>query len=202
MDLRERGLDVTRPMLVGIDGSKALRKAVLDVLDHPVIQRCQLHKIRNVKDHLPQRLRSSVGRKMTDAYHAASALEAEAALLALAKELDRTHPGAAAQPARGPRRDPYGAAPRRAAHAGPYAALNQRHRVDDLGVPRTLPPTSSAGATDRWRCAGAPPAWSRPASSSAVSTATCTYRHFVSHSNGQSPKTVTPVMHNDQVSAA
>ena len=96
VDLRERGLDVTRPMLVGIDGSKALRKAVLDVLDHPVIQRCQLHKIRNVKDHLPQRLRVSVGRKMTDAYRAASALEAEAALLALAKELDRTHPGAAA----------------------------------------------------------------------------------------------------------
>ena len=96
VDLRERGLDVTRPMLVGIDGSKALRKAVLDVLDRPVIQRCQLHKIRNVKDHLPQRLRSSVGRRMTDAYHAGSALEAEAALLALAKELDRTHPGAAA----------------------------------------------------------------------------------------------------------
>ena len=94
--LRERGLDVTRPMLVGIDGSKALRKAVVDVLDHPVIQRCQLHKIRNVKDHLPQRLRSSVGRRMTDAYHADSALEAEAALLALANELDRTHPGAAA----------------------------------------------------------------------------------------------------------
>src|SRR5215207_4078780 len=41
--LRERGLDVTRPMLVGIDGSKALHKAVVDVLDHPVIQRCQLH---------------------------------------------------------------------------------------------------------------------------------------------------------------
>jgi hypothetical protein len=94
--LRERGLDVIRPMLVGLDGSKALRKAVVDVLDHPVIQRCQLHKIRNVKDHLPQRLRSSAGRRMTDAYHADSALEAEAALLALAKELDRTHPGAAA----------------------------------------------------------------------------------------------------------
>jgi putative transposase len=94
--LRGRGLDVTRPMLVGIDGSKALRKAVVDVLDHPVIQRCQLHKVRNVKDHLPQRLRSSIGRKMTDAYHASSALEAEAALLGLAKELDRTHPGAAA----------------------------------------------------------------------------------------------------------
>jgi putative transposase len=42
--LRERGLDVTRPILVGIDGAKALRKAVLDVFDHPVIQRCQLHR--------------------------------------------------------------------------------------------------------------------------------------------------------------
>jgi putative transposase len=94
--LRERGLDVTRPMLVGLDGSKALRKAVLDVLDHPVIQRCQLHKIRNVNDRLRQRLRSTVGRRMTDAHHAGSALEAEAALLALAGELDRTHTGAAA----------------------------------------------------------------------------------------------------------
>jgi transposase-like protein len=62
--LRERGLDVTRPMLVGLDGSKALRKAVVDVLDRPVIQGCQLHKIRHAKDHLPQRLRASVGRKM------------------------------------------------------------------------------------------------------------------------------------------
>jgi transposase-like protein len=94
--LRERGLDVTHPMLVGLDGSKALRKAVVDVLDRPVIQRCQLHKIRNVKDKLPQRLRSSVGRRMTDAYHAESVLEAEAALSALTRELDKTHPGAAA----------------------------------------------------------------------------------------------------------
>jgi transposase-like protein len=94
--LRERGLDVRRPMLVGIDGSKALRKAVVEVLERPVIQRCQIHKVRNVKDHLPQRLRSTVGRRMTDAYHADSALEAQAALQALATELDRTHPGAAA----------------------------------------------------------------------------------------------------------
>jgi putative transposase len=41
--LRERGLDVTRPILVVIDGSKALRRAVLDVFDRPVIARCQLH---------------------------------------------------------------------------------------------------------------------------------------------------------------
>jgi putative transposase len=41
--LRERGLDVTRPVLAVLDGSKALRRAVLDVFDHPVIARCQLH---------------------------------------------------------------------------------------------------------------------------------------------------------------
>jgi putative transposase len=94
--LRERGLDVTRPILVGIDGAKALRKAVVDVFDHPVIQRCQLHKIRNVQDRLPQRLRGPAGTKMRAAYHADSALDAEAQLSALARELDKTHPGAAA----------------------------------------------------------------------------------------------------------
>ena len=44
--LRERGLDVTRPVLAVLDGSKALSRAVKDVFDHPVIARCQLHKIR------------------------------------------------------------------------------------------------------------------------------------------------------------
>jgi cellulose biosynthesis protein BcsQ len=40
--LRDRGLDVTRPILVVVDGAKALRRAVDDVFDHPVVQRCQL----------------------------------------------------------------------------------------------------------------------------------------------------------------
>ena len=174
VDLRERGLDVTRPMLVGLDGSKALRKAVLDVLDHPVIQRCQLHKIRiNVKDHLPPRLRRSVSRRMTDAYHADSVLEAEAALLVLAKELDRTHPGAAASLREG---------------------LDETLTVLRLNVAPTLARTlrstnciesmisvcrEHAGNVKRWRdgqmalrwCAAG---WSRPASSFAASTVTCT----------------------------
>jgi putative transposase len=94
--LRERGLDVTRPILVVIDGSKALRRAVVDVFDRPVIGRCQLHKIRNVRDRLPEKLRSVVTARMRRAYHAESALAAEAELSALAAELDRTHPGAAA----------------------------------------------------------------------------------------------------------
>jgi len=69
---------------------------VLDVFDHPVIGRCQLHKIRNVRDKLPERLRSTVAKRMRAAYHADSALEAQAALTTLAAELDKTHPGAAA----------------------------------------------------------------------------------------------------------
>jgi putative transposase len=94
--LRERGLDVTRPVLAVLDGSKALRRAVLDVFDRPVIGRCQLHKIRNVADHLPEKLRATVTSRMRRAYHADTALAAEAELGALAAELDRTHPGAAA----------------------------------------------------------------------------------------------------------
>ncbi len=93
--LRERGLDTTRPIFVGIDGGKALRAAVIRVFDHPVIARCQLHKIRNVADRLPDHLASTVTRRMRAAYHAESALAAEAQLEALAKELERTHPGAA-----------------------------------------------------------------------------------------------------------
>jgi transposase-like protein len=68
--LRERGLDVTRPILAVLDGSKALRRAVLDVFDRPVIGRCQLHKIRNVQDHLLERLRTTVASRMRRAYHA------------------------------------------------------------------------------------------------------------------------------------
>ena len=94
--LRERGLDVTRPVLAVLDGSKALVKAVREVFDHPVIQRCQQHKIRNVRDRLPEKLRSLVQARMRQAYHADTALAAEAKLTTLAKELDKTHPGAAA----------------------------------------------------------------------------------------------------------
>jgi putative transposase len=93
--LRDRGLDVTRPLLVVIDGAKALRRAVTEVFDHPVIQRCQLHKLRNVTDRLPDALASTVAKRMRRAYHHADPLVAQAELEALARELDRSHPGAA-----------------------------------------------------------------------------------------------------------
>ncbi len=44
--MRERGLDTTRPLLCVLDGAKALVAGIKAVFDQPVIQRCQLHKIR------------------------------------------------------------------------------------------------------------------------------------------------------------
>ena len=201
VDLRERGLDVTRPMLVGLDGSKALRRAVLDVLDHPVIQRCQLHKVRNVKDHLPQRLRSSVGRKMTDAYHAASALEAEAALLALAAELDRTHPGAAAS-----------------LREGLQDTLTVLRLEVSPTLARTLRSTNAiesmisvcrehAGNVKRWRDGQMALRWC----AAGMVEAGMQFRRVNGHLHlptlraaleRETAKSVVPVVHNDQVSAA
>jgi putative transposase len=95
VDLRERGLDTTKPILAVLDGSKALRRAVLDVFDHPVIARCQLHKIRNVEDKLPDALGSSVAKKMRAAYRNPDPLAGEATLEDLARQLAKAHPGAA-----------------------------------------------------------------------------------------------------------
>jgi putative transposase len=94
--LRERGLEVTHPILVVLDGAKALRRAITEVFHHPVIQRCQLHKLRNVTDRLPDALASVVAKRMRAAYHQPDPLVAQAELEALARELDRSHPGAAA----------------------------------------------------------------------------------------------------------
>ena len=68
-NLVERGLDVEQGVLVVIDGAKALRKAVRDVLgvDTPV-QRCVRHKERNVLDHLPERDRALVRRRLRAAW--------------------------------------------------------------------------------------------------------------------------------------
>ena len=94
--LRDRGLDVTKPILAVLDGAKALSRAVKDVFDKPLIHRCQQHKIRNVRDRLPEKMRTVVERRMRQAYHAESALKAESLLTELAAELGKTHPGAAA----------------------------------------------------------------------------------------------------------
>jgi transposase-like protein len=77
-NLIERGLRVDAPLLFVIDGGKGLRKALSDVFgDRAVVQRCQVHKARNVRDHLPDERRAYVRRQMRDAYKSKSAKTAK-----------------------------------------------------------------------------------------------------------------------------
>lgn len=67
--LLERGLKIEDPILCVIDGGKGIRKALRDVLGHlAVIQRCTVHKRRNVREHLPKHRQNSVDRQISDAY--------------------------------------------------------------------------------------------------------------------------------------
>jgi putative transposase len=79
-----------------LDGAKALRKAVRDVLGvHTPVQRCVRHKERNVLDHLPERDRPAIKRRLRRAWADTDHERALDALRVLAGELDRSHPGAA-----------------------------------------------------------------------------------------------------------
>jgi putative transposase len=96
-DLVDRGLDVDQGVLCVLDGAKALRKAVRDVLGvHTPVQRCVRHKERNVTDHLPERDRPTVKRRLRRAWGDTDHDRSLDALQVLASELDRSHPGAAA----------------------------------------------------------------------------------------------------------
>jgi transposase-like protein len=96
-DLIERGLDVEQGVLIVIDGSKALRAAVSAVLGgRAPVQRCVRHKERNVLDHMPERDRPAVKRRLRAAWAKDDHRQALAELQTLAGELERSHPGAAA----------------------------------------------------------------------------------------------------------
>lgn len=95
-DLVERGLDCERRYLVVIDGAKALRAAVERVFGaRAEVQRCQLHKRRNVKDHLPEPCRADYDRQLRNAYALTSYPEAKAALRKLWRQLSGVNPSAA-----------------------------------------------------------------------------------------------------------
>lgn len=96
-NLVHRGLDVEQGVLVVIDGSKALRAAVNDVLGtRTPVQRCQIHKERNVLDHLADRDRDLVKRRLRRAWAESDYERALEQLTTLVGELERSHPGAAA----------------------------------------------------------------------------------------------------------
>jgi putative transposase len=96
-DLVERGLDPEQGILFVIDGSKALRKAIRTVFGNQApVQRCVRHKERNLLEHLAERDRPAVKRRLRRAWKQDDHERALDELRLLASELDRTHPGAAA----------------------------------------------------------------------------------------------------------
>lgn len=96
-DLVDRGLDVEQGVLCVLDGAKALRKAVRNVLGvHTPVHRCIRHEERNVLGHLPERDRPAVKRRLRRAWAESDHNAALQQLRLLASELDRSHPGAAA----------------------------------------------------------------------------------------------------------
>ena len=100
-DVTERAtsssLPTERTLLFVIDGAPGLRRAITDVLgSRGVVQRCQVHKCRNVLGHLPERLHTSVGKALRDAWDLDWADRAARVLERLAGSLERDYPGAAA----------------------------------------------------------------------------------------------------------
>ncbi len=96
-DLEARGVRTDRAMLFVIDGSKALAKAIRAKFGpRALIQRCQVHKKRNVEDHLPEDMKRNAGRTISAAYQSGNAARAKRMLEGLARQLERKHPSAAA----------------------------------------------------------------------------------------------------------
>jgi len=101
-DLLTRGLDFTEPRLYVLDGGKALHAAVDRYAGKAaVVQRCQVHKHRNLLDHLPEDQKSLVGAKLNAAYALDGYDEAKQALDRLHRELMDCHPSAARSLAEG-----------------------------------------------------------------------------------------------------
>jgi putative transposase len=95
-ELVERGVDFSTPRLYILDGGKALHAAVRrHAGEAAFIQRCQVHKKRNVVDHLPDEHKAEVKKKLQNAYAMVDYTDAKRALERLHRELMELNPSAA-----------------------------------------------------------------------------------------------------------
>ena len=96
-NLIERGVDPTICRLFIVDGAKALTKVIRSTFGrHTPIQRCQVHKARNVVDRLPKLLHASARKALRQAWQFDDADKAERLLRNLARRLEQEAPGVAA----------------------------------------------------------------------------------------------------------
>lgn len=96
-DLRERGLELVGPGLFIVDGAKALRAAITSVFGkRALIQRCQVHKSRNVASYLPPKWQAELRRRLRAAWGMATHEQAHEALVAVLRWLEAISDSAAA----------------------------------------------------------------------------------------------------------
>jgi transposase-like protein len=96
-NLIERGLDPQVCRLFIIDGAKALKKAIRNTFGrHTPIQRCQVHKARNILDRLPKALHAPTRKALRQAWQMDDTDKAEKLLRNLARRLEKEAPGVAA----------------------------------------------------------------------------------------------------------
>ena len=96
-NLIERGLDPKVCRLFIIDGAKALRKAIRKTFGkHTPVQRCQIHKGRNILERLPKHLHASVRQTLRQAWELDDAEKAERLIRNLARRLEQMAPGVSA----------------------------------------------------------------------------------------------------------
>jgi transposase-like protein len=95
-DLVARGLNPDRRYLFVIDGAKALRAGIERVFgERAEVQRCQIHKRRNVKEHLPKSAQGDTDRRIRNAYAMTDYTAAKAELEKIFRQLERINPSAA-----------------------------------------------------------------------------------------------------------
>ena len=156
-NLIERGLDPTVRRLFIIDGAKALSKAIRRTFGRDAaIQRCQIHKARNILERLPKSMHASVRRVLRQAWEMDDAERAETLIRNLARRLEPDWNGVSASILEG---------------------INEMLTVTRLGLPcelrrslactniienvmgtvRRVAATSNTGARPRWPCDGPPP---------------------------------------------
>lgn len=95
-DLVARGLKPDRRYLFVIDGAKALRAGIERVFGRRAeVQRCQIHKRRNVKEHLPKSAQGDTDRRIRNAYAMTEYAAAKSELEKIFRQLERINPSAA-----------------------------------------------------------------------------------------------------------
>ena len=149
-DLVARGLRYDHGIVAVLDGSKALRKAVAKVFgDRALVQRCTLHKRRNVTGYLPVGERDAVDQRLARAFADPDPAKGLKRVPGARPPTRQPPPRRRRLTARRARGDVHHRQPRRHRPAPPVVDQHQLHRVDDLHRPHHHRPSEATGGTGR-----------------------------------------------------